>query len=228
MQTDHPAQADASSADRPRLAAAIADRARALRTTVSLRAAVALGLVAAVAALVAVVAVVRATPREVRVPPVLPATAPQVTPRPTAATVLVIHVLGPVRRPGIVRLPPGARVVDALAAAGGLRPRASAGALNLAAELHDGDQVVVGAPAPVPPASAGSTGSAGSVPGGPIDLNAATVDQLDGLPGVGPVLAQRIIAWRTEHGRFTSVDQLTEVAGIGERKFADLRSRVRI
>ncbi|MDQ6874789.1 MAG: ComEA family DNA-binding protein, partial [Actinomycetota bacterium] len=124
--------------------------------------------------------------------------------------------------PGLFTLPAGARVADALRAAGGVRPGVSIGLLNLARRLVDGEQVVVGATAspdggPVPP------------PGGPgplLDLNSATVAQLDALPGVGPVLAARIVAYRTQHGAFRSVDQLRDVTGIGDAKFADLRPLV--
>lgn len=152
----------------------------------------------------------------------------------SATALVVVDVVGPVRRPGVVRLPPGARIVDALAAAGGLKPGASAGMLNLAAVVSDGQQIVVGGPRP-PAALATPTGPAG-IPGatGPaassaaVDLNTATREQLDELPGVGPVLAQRILDWRAANGRFTSTDQLAEVGGIGERKLADLRPRVRV
>ena len=146
---------------------------------------------------------------------------------------LVVEVVGQVRRPGVVQLPATARVADAIAAAGGLVRGASAG-VNLARRLTDGEQVVVG-PAALCPATAG-TSPGGTVPGGAgptapdgvVDLNTATLADLDTLPGVGPVLAQRILDWRTEHGRFTSVDELREVAGIGERTFAELAPRVRV
>ena len=140
---------------------------------------------------------------------------------------MVVHVTGAVRRPGLVELPGGARVDDAVAAAGGATRKADLGSVNLARPLVDGEQIFVlpkgkAVALPVPASSGGS-----SPPGQPIDLNTATLDQLDGLPGVGPVLAQRIIDWRTSHGRFSSVDELTEVSGIGERTLADLRPLVR-
>jgi competence protein ComEA len=139
---------------------------------------------------------------------------------------LVVDVAGKVRRPGVYELAPGARVIDALRAAGGARRGASTTSLNLAAPLHDGEQVVVGLPgAPV----AGAAGAvAGTAPAGPIDLNTATFEQLQTLPGVGPVLAQRILDWRADHGRFDSVDQLNDVSGIGTVKFAQLRDRVTV
>ncbi|MFF2325763.1 MULTISPECIES: helix-hairpin-helix domain-containing protein [unclassified Streptomyces] len=135
---------------------------------------------------------------------------------------------GKVRRPGVLRLPSGARVADALRAAGGARPGVDLTGLNRARVLMDGEQVVVGAP-PGPPAADG-TGEAvtggGSPATGPVSLNRATVGQLDTLPGVGPVLAQHIIDYRTQHGGFRSVDELREVNGIGDRRFADLRPLV--
>nr|WP_241266322.1 ComEA family DNA-binding protein [Streptomyces boncukensis] len=154
---------------------------------------------------------------------------------------LVIDVVGKVQEPGIQRLPSGARVADALKAAGGLRSGADTSGLNRARPLVDGEQIVVGngaqdggAPTPAPGTGPGTTpGPApGSVPGAdgasgaPVSLNSATPEQLETLPGIGPVLAQHIIDYRTEHGGFTSVDQLQEVNGIGERRFADLKSRV--
>ncbi|SNX58384.1 competence protein ComEA [Streptomyces sp. TLI_55] len=153
----------------------------------------------------------------------------------TATAEIVVDVSGKVREPGIRRLPAGSRVADALRAAGGVRPGTDTTGLNRARFLVDGEQVVVGAPAGVAGGSAGvaggSAGSVGSVPGAgpaaPVSLNTATVDQLDTLPGVGPVLAQHIVDYRTQHGGFRSVDELREVNGIGERRFADLRNLVR-
>ena len=151
-----------------------------------------------------------------------------------AGAEIVVDVSGKVRDPGIHRLPAGSRVADALRAAGGVRPGTSTDGLNRARFLVDGEQVVVGGPAVaaapgvVPGAVAGSVGSAaGAGPAAPVALNTATVDQLDTLPGVGPVLAQHIIDYRTQHGGFRSVDELREVNGIGDRRFADLRNLVR-
>ncbi|MFF4419810.1 helix-hairpin-helix domain-containing protein [Streptomyces sp. NPDC001549] len=140
---------------------------------------------------------------------------------------IVVDVSGKVRDPGVRRLPAGSRVEDALAAAGGVRPGTDTTGLNRARVLVDGEQVVVGAPAQPPPA-AGPGGGVGSGPGpGPLSLGSATVAQLDGLPGVGPVLAQHIVDFRTARGGFRSVDELRQVDGIGERRFADLRTLVR-
>jgi competence protein ComEA len=134
----------------------------------------------------------------------------------------VVQVVGAVRRPGVVRLPSGARVVDALAAAGGVRPGASAGLLNLARRVVDGEQIVVGATAAGPSPSGGSDGTSSGGPPARIDLNAADLAALDTLPGVGPVTAQHILDWRKAHGRFASVEQLREVDGIGARTYARL------
>lgn len=152
------------------------------------------------------------------------------SPSPSALTV---DVAGKVRHPGVVTLPAGARVIDAIRAAGGLRPGTGPGTLNLARPLVDGEQILVGITAPpgsgvVPPAAAAPPGT-GTAPGGvPIDLNTATVTQLDQLPGVGPVLAQRIVDYRTRHGAFRSVDELRQVSGIGPAKFDDIKSLVRV
>ncbi|MFD9908286.1 helix-hairpin-helix domain-containing protein [Streptomyces sp. NPDC059063] len=145
---------------------------------------------------------------------------------------VVVDVRGKVRSPGVQRLPAGSRVADALRAAGGVRPGTDTDDLNRARLLVDGEQVVVGGPAPTGPgavaggAAAAPTGAPGAATTGPVALNTATAEQLDTLPGVGPVLAQHIIDYRTEHGGFRSVDELREVTGIGDRRFADLQNLV--
>ena len=150
----------------------------------------------------------------------------------TRAGQVVVHVVGQVRRPGVVVLALGGRVGDALAKAGGPLPTADLGALNLARALVDGEQVRVPKPGEAlqPPAPDPSGGAAAGAPGtsGPVNLNTATAAVLEELPGVGPVLAQRIVDWRTEHGRFTSVDELAEVSGIGEKMFAQLQGKVTV
>ncbi|WP_345647664.1 ComEA family DNA-binding protein, partial [Streptomyces tremellae] len=145
---------------------------------------------------------------------------------------VVVDLAGAVRHPGVLRLPAGSRVEDALRAAGGPKKGTDLTGLNRARVLTDGEQVVVGAPRGTAPAqaAAGGPGAPGvpGVPGGPpISLNTATADQLDSLPGVGPVLAQHILDYRTQNGGFRSVDELREVGGIGERRFADLEKLVR-
>ncbi|MEU6663743.1 ComEA family DNA-binding protein [Streptomyces sp. NPDC046821] len=174
-----------------------------------------------------------AAPEEAAGPPE-PAEASQPPAGPTgvaasAGAEIVVDVSGKVRSPGILRLPAGSRVADALRAAGGIRPGVDPTGINRARLLADGEQVVVGAPAAPGGAGAGAAGAAGTgaAPAGPIGLNTATVDQLDTLPGVGPVLAQHIIDYRTEHGGFRSVDELREVNGIGDRRFSDLQNLVR-
>lgn len=159
---------------------------------------------------------------------------PSAGPPPTAAAggQIVVDVSGKVRRPGIQHLPAGSRVADALRAAGGVREGTDVTALNRARVLTDGEQVVVGVPALQPvgggaPGGGGGEGAGQAGPPTPVSLTTATVEQLDTLPGVGPVLAQHIVDYRTEHGGYRSVDELREVNGIGDRRFADLRPLVR-
>ncbi len=138
---------------------------------------------------------------------------------------VVVDVAGKVRRPGIASLPVGARVVDALAAAGGARRGVSLTGLNLARVLVDGEQVVVGVPPPPGvAASAASAPGAAASPGGGlmVSLNSATQAELEELPGIGPVTAQKIVAYRTDNGAFSSVDQLLEVSGIGDATLAEV------
>jgi competence protein ComEA len=153
---------------------------------------------------------------------------------------IFVHVAGAVRRPGLYRVPSAARVAEALERAGGPLRRAELTAVNLAARMEDGQQVVVPAAGAVPvagaagarasPGTAGAApGAAGAVPGAAgvkLSLAAATVDQLEELDGIGPTLAGRIIEYRDAHGGFRSVDQLREVDGIGEKRFATLREAV--
>jgi len=165
------------------------------------------------------------------------ATAVRVSRAPAQAS--VVHVAGAVRRPGVYRLPAGARVQEAVRRAGGARRGANVNGINLAAKVVDGQQVVVpsrtpsGSDGPAAAAGAPAEGSgpagpaaAGVAPGPPISLNNATAEQLDTLDGVGPATAQKIIAWRTQHGGFRSVADLGQVPGIGPKKLAALRDRV--
>lgn len=152
---------------------------------------------------------------------------------------VTVHVRGRIARPGVVTLPAGSRVVDAIEAAGGVKAGASIGALNLARLLVDGEQVAVGVrgekgdPSGIP-AGVTDAGSSGGPAGGPsggsalVDLNAATASELEELPGIGPVLAERIVQWREDNGRFTDVEVLGEVSGIGDALMAQLRPLVRV
>jgi competence protein ComEA len=137
---------------------------------------------------------------------------------------LVVHVVGAVRRPGLYRLAEGARIADALRRAGGATRRADVSLVNLAAPVSDGTQVVVPRRAPV--AAPGATTASGGTPSGPIHLNTATIEQLDELPGVGPVTAQKIVDYREQHGAFSSVDDLDAIPGIGPARLEQLRELV--
>jgi competence protein ComEA len=139
---------------------------------------------------------------------------------------LVVHVAGAVRQPGVYRLRAGARVSDAVERAGGARRRADLGAVNLAAELQDGRQVLV--PLRLKGGGAAVAAAGGVPPGVPLDLNTATVEQLDELDGIGPATAQQIVAYREAHGGFGSVEELDQVPGIGETRLAALRDKVRV
>jgi competence protein ComEA len=166
----------------------------------------------------------------------VPAPSAPAGPGPPSGSValLVVDVAGKVRHPGLYRLPPGSRVDDALRAAGGPLAGVNLTSLNLAARVVDGQQIVVDLP------GAGGSGGGGVVDAGggaaplpgpgsaPVNLNTATLEQLEALPGVGPVLGQQILDWRTAHGRFATVDQLDDVNGIGDVKFAALRPLVSV
>lgn len=142
---------------------------------------------------------------------------------------LVVQVIGQVRRPGLVHLPPGSRVADAVRLAGGLVRGGSSGGLNLARPVVDGEQIVVGPDVPVAPAAgSGAPGGASTSGDVVVDLNVATAQDLDALPGVGPVTAAKILDWRAAHGRFSTVDQLREVPGIGAKTFERLKPHVRV
>ncbi|WP_456696368.1 helix-hairpin-helix domain-containing protein [Aeromicrobium sp. P5_D10] len=159
------------------------------------------------------------------VPPSPPSTAASTEPK--AAPELIIDVVGTVRRPGIVTLPKGSRVYEAIEAAGGLKGKVDTTTLNLARELTDGEQVIVGIE-PVegfdPASPTAGTGAAQAK----VNLNTATAEQLDALPGVGPVTAQSILNWRQDNGRFGTVDDLLDVKGIGEATLAELRDLVTV
>ena len=150
--------------------------------------------------------------------------APSAASKPRAAAGVVVDVEGAVRRPGLVRLAPGSRIADAVARAGGTTRLADRSGVNLAAPVSDGQQVVVPRRGSADGAPAASGG--GAVASGPVSLSSATVEQLDALPGVGPVTAQKIVDYRTQHGAFHSVDELDAIPGIGPARLADLRGLV--
>lgn len=220
--------------------------------------AIALAAVAAIAVLITVFTMIRDRPAPVmsaKLPPVemVSSASPHASSSPGAANgsdqPVVVSVVGLVHSPGLATLAPGARIADALTAAGGALDGADTVGLNMARQLADGEQIVVGiAPPSGQPTvlgssvGGGSTGPAGPAgsnapgavpapsrpkPGELVNLNTATVEQLDALPGVGPVTAAAIVAWRDAHGKFTSVDQLGEVDGIGPARLAKLRPLVR-
>jgi competence protein ComEA len=200
---------------------------RGARTDPGRRGAAVLLLAAVVAAAVVGLLVWHGRPRPEPIPPspVAVGSAPPAPSSSASAASIVVAVTGKVRHPGVVTVAAGARVIDALRAAGGPLPGADLETLNLARKLADGELVAVGVPgvAPGPAPDGAAPGSTG-----PVDLNTATPAELDTLPGVGPVLAQRILDWRTEHGQFASVDQLADVPGIGESRMAQLRDLVRV
>ncbi|BBX62441.1 membrane protein [Mycobacterium saskatchewanense] len=218
--------------------------------------AIGLAIVAVLAVLVTVLTMLRDRPAPVlsaKLPPVERTTT--VSPRSSASPgqpggadhPVVVSIVGLVRTPGLVTLAPGARIADALQAAGGVVNGADTIGLNMARPVGDGEQIVVGlAPAAGQPPALGSSVASGSPPtsrtpapgaaagpgkpkaGDVLDLNTATVEQLDALPGVGPVTAAAIVAWREAHGRFTTVDQLADVDGIGPARLDKLRALVRV
>lgn len=204
-----------------------------VRCGLELKTVLALAVVLTVAAGLALQHYWAGRPRTVHVPPPptpLAAAPPSSSPAPPPQ--LTVDIAGKVAKPGVRWLPKGARVTDALTAAGGPLPGTDTTALNLARPVTDGEQILVGITPP--PSAAGAAADAstggGSTSGGPPDsplhLNTATEPQLDALPGVGPVTAQRILAYRTQHGSFTSAQQLRQIPGIGPRKLATLQPLV--
>ncbi len=192
---------------------------------VSARRLVAFGLLVVVVVAVAVRHFsTHAAPVSLRVAPLAGDSGASAAPRARAASAVVVDVEGAVRRPGLVHLPSGSRVADAVLRAGGATRRADRTGVNLAAPVSDGQQVLV-------PVRAGGAATAaprlgGAPSAGPVSLSTATAEQLDALPGVGPVTAQKIVDYRAEHGSFHSVDELDAIPGIGPARLADLRDLV--
>lgn len=188
--------------------------------------------------MLAAVGVWRERPVPQAAPPLPAVAAAAITSRAPAATrgtsatgPIVVSVAGAVAKPGLVTLPAGARVADALAAAGGAVKGTSLLTVNLARALADGEQVLIGVDGP--PVSGGGAGGGGGGGGSPsagalVDLNHAGEAELEKLPGVGPVMAAAIITFREDNGGFTRVEQLTEVSGIGDARFAQLKALVRV
>jgi competence protein ComEA len=158
----------------------------------------------------------------------LPVSGEETAPTAGPATTVTVDVAGKVRRPGIAVLDAGARVVDALEAAGGARPGVDLSTLNLARVLVDGEQILVGRPTAAPPAPPGSVPTPGAAPVALVDLNRATQAELETLPEVGPVTAAAILAWRDEHGGFSAIDELLEVDGIGDATLAQIAPHVTV
>jgi competence protein ComEA len=167
----------------------------------------------------------------------VPSAAPPIAVQGESKGSLVVHVAGAVRHPGVYRMRAGSRVDDAVTRAGGARRKADLSALNLAAELEDGRQVLVplraaagaasGAPI-APGTTAAAAGGSAATPAVPLNLNTATLEQLDQLDGIGPATAQHILEYRQAHTGFGSVEELDQVPGIGETRLAALRDKVRV
>lgn len=160
---------------------------------------------------------------------------PAATPTRQAGEPVVVHVVGQVREPGVITVPAGSRISDAISKAGGLTPNADAAAVNLAREVADGEQIYIPAQGeeprmPPPGPSPDSMASEGTQKGteSVININTASAEELDELPGVGPAIAGRIVEYREANGPFASVDALTDVKGIGEATLAELRPRVKV
>ncbi|MFI6237366.1 helix-hairpin-helix domain-containing protein [Micromonospora sp. NPDC050784] len=190
-------------------------------------------------AVVAVVVVVgaagwawRARPQSEPVAPLVSETAsaaPAADPSASGSGEVVVAVAGKVRKPGLVRLPAGSRLADAVQAAGGALPGVDVALLNPARKVTDGELIVVGVtPPPMPGGLAGPAAGGAAPATGPLNLNTATLAQLDALPGVGPVLAQRILTHREQHGGFKSVGDLRQVDGIGDARYEQLKDLVTV
>jgi competence protein ComEA len=193
------------------------------------REAAALALLGLLLLIGAGLAYVRARPAAALPPPagaVSASASPSVGAAP--ANTIVVDVVGAVRKPGVYDFPQGARVIDAVRAAGGFLPGAESQAINLARPLVDGEQVVVPKKGEAPAAAGSGAGPSAQQPGGKVNINSATVSDFENLPGIGPVLAQKIVDYREQHGPFRSIQDLMKVTGIGQKKFDALQSHVTV
>jgi len=170
-------------------------------------------------------AYLRARPAAALPPPSGAASTASAAATSSAANSIVVDVVGAVRKPGVYDLPAGARVIDAVRAAGGFLPEAEPQAINLARPLVDGEQIVVLKKGEAP---AVATGGSAQQPGGKLNINNATESDFDGLPGIGPVLAQKIVAYREQHGPFHSIQDLMKVSGVGPKKFETLQALITV
>lgn len=168
----------------------------------------------------------RSLPRPVEVRAASASARPAATASASAAPTLIVDVSGAVRRPGVYEFREGDRVIDAIRAAGGASGKAALDALNLAAPLTDGIQILV--PQEMPPAAPGTSSAPGTTTTTLVNLNSSTAAELETLPGIGEVIAQRIIDYRTQNGPFTTVDDLLEVSGIGDAILGDVRDLVTV
>ncbi len=169
----------------------------------------------------------KAVPESVATP--LPAASGELTPGGPGGSI-VVHIAGAVSKPGVYELPAGSRVIDGLTAAGGATAHADVSAINLARELADGERVYIPRKGEVPAAEAGAAGAApaGGAQAGKVNINTASVSELEELPGIGEVIAQRIVDYRTQHGPFKTVRDLLKVEGIGEKKFESIKDHVTV
>lgn len=212
----------------------LAPRSRALPRSVKVRIGVGAAAVLVIAAFGTAVLVGMLAPRggSARIPAVsVTSTAGVGAPStPSAHVVIYVHVLGAVARPGLYTVAAGSRVIDAVSAAGGMSDDAEQAGVNLAREVSDGEQLVVphiGEPVQPPPGPAQGPGGS-PIQGQKVNLNSATEEQLETLPRIGPAMAAKITAWRTQNGRFTSIDDLMNVSGIGQKTFEGLKDLVTV
>ena len=192
---------------------------------------IALGVLCLLLVAGAAFAYARSLPKSTPRPLATPIAPASIEPSAAASGGLIVHVAGAVQTPGVYTLPAGARVIDGIKAAGGAAPGADLSAINLARPLTDGERVYIPRRGETPPPDAGAGAQAqggGGSSGGKVNLNSATPAELEALPGIGQVLAQRIVDYRTQHGPFRSTRDLLKVEGIGEKKFDSIKDYVTV